>query len=66
MSGLFEGFEVFGIDENGAVQLECTACEVIIAEGGCTCCKDNTVTLEQLIDTAENHVCQNEAQKENS
>ncbi|MGV9815789.1 hypothetical protein ACWDTQ_28255 [Streptomyces cellulosae] len=60
MTDLFEGFEVFGIDEYGGVQLECRTCEVVIAEGGCTCCKDNTTTLDQLIRAAEAHNCSDE------
>lgn len=50
-------FEVYAVDEYGAVQLECKNCERIIAEGGCTCCKDNAATLDRLIDAAESHAC---------
>jgi hypothetical protein len=50
-------FEVFGVDEYGAVQLECQDCELIIAEGGCTCCKDNAATLAMLVRTARDHMC---------
>lgn len=51
-----ESVQVIGL-ENGGVALECLDCDSEFAQGGCDCCTDNTVTLKQLIDASEYHVC---------
>ena len=48
--------------ENGGVSVLCKHCDFELGGGGCDCCSDNHVTLEDLLTAAEvKHECEGDA-----
>lgn len=43
--------------ENGGVELCCLLCNEIFAGGGCDCCEENEVTLADLLQASQDHIC---------
>ncbi|MEU5382651.1 hypothetical protein [Kitasatospora cineracea] len=51
-----ETYTVEGL-EQGGLDLIHQPCQALVAGGGCTCCEGQAVTLAQLLNAAEAHLC---------
>ena len=56
----FANFLIAGLD-NGGIDVSCRLCEGFVASGGCTCCDDNEVTVEDALAACRAHRCERSA-----
>jgi hypothetical protein len=50
-------FLIEGVD-NGGIDVACAVCEEFVASGGCTCCDDRQVTVEDVLAACRAHRCE--------